>query len=71
MGAGAYPSKDGSYLVRCSEEDCGRAEGAMGSVEGEAAKAAWTPIKSHESSPMRESLSHGFGTNWQMTKTCT
>jgi hypothetical protein len=23
-----------------SEEDCGRAEGAMGSVEGEAAKAA-------------------------------
>ena len=40
MGAGAYPSKDGSYLVRCSEEDCGRAEGAMGSVEGEAAKAA-------------------------------
>ena len=40
MGAGPYPSKDGSYLVRCSEEDCGRAEGAMGSVEGEAAKAA-------------------------------
>ena len=38
MGAGAYPSKDGSYLVRCSEEDCGRAEGAMGSVEGEAAE---------------------------------
>ena len=29
------------------------------------------PDKSHESSPMRESLSHGFGTNWQMTKTCT
>jgi hypothetical protein len=45
MGAGAYPSKDGSYLVRCSEEDCGRAEGAMGSVDGEAATAAWTPIR--------------------------
>jgi len=29
MGAGAYPSKDDSYLVRCSEEDWGRAEGAM------------------------------------------
>src|SRR5580700_6078546 len=29
------------------------------------------PDKSHESSPMCESLSHGFGTNWQMTKTCT
>ena len=26
---------------------------------------------SYESSPIRESLSHGFGTNWQMTKTCT
>ncbi len=25
----------------------------------------------HESSPMHESLSYGFGTNWQMTKTCT
>jgi len=65
MGAGAYPSKDGSYLVRCSEEDCGRAEGAIRERGRRSSKSRVGPDKSHESSPMRESLPHGFGTNWQ------
>jgi hypothetical protein len=61
-----------SELFRLAVDDLSQCKGLGGRVDQRSAHMSGKPVQHpHESSLMRESLSHRFWTNWQISKTQT